>query len=1582
MESIEFQDGDNDSIIRAILDSGATVTIGGHRYLFLDLVPCYVIVVCANGNNMIAYWKGTMVVNEDSKRLRLPNSLFIPGCATLISASQITNTLKLKILLEDDGASLYRSIPDIVNDKPVLKTGKRISDKLWRMELSRVKQRPKQSTKAFAGYLSKLSVDTDPDVLHRRYGHISMVYLKKMFPFLKNHQSTKLCDACCAHAPRNAYRKSYKKDADGNIVNLVKDSTLVRLFREPETVSHVKQVKFTMETTACENIVSGEENKHEINNVNDEIGTKGFGRYFASDTKHCSVESIRGYKYLFIVVDIDTRVCMGFLGAHVDDFYPAIKTWLLNFYNKYQRLPSLWKFDQGGEFLNHEILKLFKKLGIIPKYSTTKQSNQNAHSESKFRVIWSTMLKMLAASGVPMPFWCYAVMYAIFILNHVPHRALNFKSPLDVAKFKRHDCLLHALGSAVWYTDITGDPKSTKLFRRRGILLGLSDLFMGYDILDIETGKVVQSRNIISDETCFPFLNALQPCKIQLEFGTWPSLFKTEKVSINVPDGVDEQGESKPKQVVHQPPSAITNTYKLLPPDIPELPPMIPFLPQLTPTVPQHLQAKTQAVPQLLQAKPQDLPETSIPPPTLPEPPFPDTPPSLPKCPLPVIEPIIYPTTPTIDPSTNVHDIDIDIPLRPKELTLEETISPIHNSTLQTPDKWSTNFWPIDTQHEVNNKTIPGNNTIELPIHSDNRLDKVVDEGFKRVKIKDITMDEPEQIPFKNDDAIELLIDNLKNENFAKQPIKVDPSKKQTKETVKSKRKDGKNIPKKFFFDVGEDTDGKVPIPRQFSEGNRASLKEANYEVEDILDMRIINGKTDYLVKWKSSHGNVWDEPTWQPARNCASARYFVERARGRYFKDILDKKTLQDTKMKLPPIIHRHNTRSRAARHLETIDENSANMITSDGKMKEKTKGRKAKRPSRKARRKRRKYFGYVPFTATEEEEADYVKAEEAYFTKPTNQASNGNDPESQTPGYQYDSDGKEFVKRERLPKPSTDHSNWHYLRHQPSIEECMHLAHDDIINHIEGDDDTLTAPKTRNMMLKDDHADEYIQAELVELAGIHKHGTFKSVIAPPGVTPITCRWVYDIKRNKDGSIEKFKARLVVHGYKQVAGIDFNKTFSSTTQIRTFRFLLALSTELDLDITQYDVSNAFLNGFLEEPVFMEYPPGYKPEEKDRVVKLIKALYGLKQASRVWQETLYSCLKQLNLVPCKSESGVLHCRSPDGKICIVFCWVDDLGICCNDKAFKERVIKVLNESFILKSLGELSHYVGIVVDKEKDGYSLHQGPYNSRMIKKYLDEVVRSAKVPANPNERLSVEDCPSENGAKPDYPYINATGSLLYSAICTRPDIFYAVMQLARFNSNPGETHVKASKQVLRYLNDDPSKGIKYTKTKDFDGKIRIIAYVDSDWAGCVDTRRSTMGYIIKVANGPTSWKSKTIKSLALSSCEAEFVALSEVCRELMWMCRFLDELGIQYHTPEIHCDSSSAIRWAEDPVQHQRNKHVELKYYYCRDLVTADKVRVFKVHTTLNCADIMTKPVGKQILDKLLPTAMGQTIIELQRS
>ena len=234
---------------------------------------------------------------------------------------------------------------------------------------------------------------------------------------------------------------------------------------------------------------------------------------------------------------------------------------------------------------------------------------------------------------------------------------------------------------------------------------------------------------------------------------------------------------------------------------------------------------------------------------------------------------------------------------------------------------------------------------------------------------------------------------------------------------------------------------------------------------------------------------------------------------------------------------------------------------------------------------------------------------------------------------------------------------------------------------------------------------------------------------------------------------------------------------------------------------------------------------------------------------------------------------------------------------------------------------------------------------------------------------------CPvtDEEKAEIKYPYISVTGTILYGALCTRPDIFFAVTQLARFNSNPGKDHVKASKQLLRYLSGTKEEGIRYTADKVFSGKIRITAYVDSDWAGCPDTRRSTMGYIIMISNGPVSWKSKMMPMVAQSSCEAEFMALSEVCRELMWICRFYDEIGIEYEVPTIFCDSQSAIHWAEDPIQHQRNKHIEIKYYYCRDVVAKDQVRLFYICTTIQLADPMTKPVGKQILDRLKPPMMG---------
>ena len=561
---------------------------------------------------------------------------------------------------------------------------------------------------------------------------------------------------------------------------------------------------------------------------------------------------------------------------------------------------------------------------------------------------------------------------------------------------------------------------------------------------------------------------------------------------------------------------------------------------------------------------------------------------------------------------------------------------------------------------------------------------------------------------------------------------------------------------------------------------------------------------------------------------------------------------------------------------------------------------------------------------------------------------------------------------------KKPPDFSN--HPRRTPTNQEVNSFIQESLEKVMERIGIDEEAPKNFNQMVKGKYEKEFREAMDVEIKSIMDHGTFEEVYCPEGVVPITCRWVYDFKRNEFGKVIKFKARLVVQGYKQQFGIDYEKTFSSTAQIRSFRIMVALSVLYDLPVYQYDIKNAFLNSKMDKEVFVHWPPGYEnliPKKKGTVAKLLKALYGLHQCSRLWQQTLYKALGEVGFVVCKTDSGVLHLKDSKGLFAgMITCWVDDLGLMVKDDKIRVKLEECLAKHFTISAKGLLKLYVGIVVEKGKDGsMTLHQEPYHEKAIKKFLEDSAKPYSVPGNPVKSLSRMDCPitEEEKRKIDYPYMNATGTQLYSAICTRPDIFFQTINLAKFNSNPGQIHVEASKNLFRYLKGTKGEGIKFKRPKNWDGRVEIKAFVDSDWAGCVDTRRSTIGFIIQIAGGPISWKSKTMKTIAQSSCEAEFMGLTEVCKELMWLCNFLEELGIPFHTPKIYCDSQSAIHWSEDPIEHARNKHMEVKYYYVRDCVTDGKVRIFKILTTYQLADMMTKPLEKQPLDRLKPAAMG---------
>ena len=553
---------------------------------------------------------------------------------------------------------------------------------------------------------------------------------------------------------------------------------------------------------------------------------------------------------------------------------------------------------------------------------------------------------------------------------------------------------------------------------------------------------------------------------------------------------------------------------------------------------------------------------------------------------------------------------------------------------------------------------------------------------------------------------------------------------------------------------------------------------------------------------------------------------------------------------------------------------------------------------------------------------------------------------------------------------------------------EEIIALAFDGIISLLsEVGDEFETAPENDREMLRGNRTKEFIEAEHKELFQIYSNGTVEIVICPKNRKPIPCRWVYDIKRNEHNEIVRFKARLVVQGFRQIEGIDFQKTFSSVAQLRTFRTLVALSIRFGLTITQYDISTAFLNADVDTEIFMKFPPRYPPDNDNEVFKLLKALYGLRQASRLWKEMLVGIFNDAGLKMCQSESGVVYSTKEDKslpiseRLCLVCIHVDDYGILTGNEQRRKEIESVMDRIFKVQKMGELKLYLGIVHESgvRADGRrtaKLHQGPYLERLVKKMNYDKATTAKTPDLPSVKQTVLDCPGEDDEKVEWPYISCTGSVMYAACGTRPDLARHVNSAARYNKNPGKNHVLFQKQGLKYIKGTTHRGLIFTEPLNIkDEKVDIMCFVDTDWAGCSDTRRSTVGFIIQICGGSVAWCSRLMKTLALSSCEAEFMGLTEVAREIMWFIRFFQEVGIEYNTPKIFCDSASAILWAEDPVQHQRNKHVELKYYFIRDLVGEEIVKLYKISGLNNPADPLTKVNTRSMVERLVPVIMGES-------
>ena len=481
------------------------------------------------------------------------------------------------------------------------------------------------------------------------------------------------------------------------------------------------------------------------------------------------------------------------------------------------------------------------------------------------------------------------------------------------------------------------------------------------------------------------------------------------------------------------------------------------------------------------------------------------------------------------------------------------------------------------------------------------------------------------------------------------------------------------------------------------------------------------------------------------------------------------------------------------------------------------------------------------------------------------------------------------------------------------------------------------------------------WMSAMQSEMDSIHKNGTWELCELPKGKNVIGTRWVYKIKRKPDGSIDRYKARLVAKGYAQQYGIDYEETFAPTSRMTTIRTVVALAAQRGWKMHQLDIKTAFLNGDLQEEVYVKQPPGFATKEKEHMVcRLHKALYGLKQAPRAWYEKIHKHLIALGFT-CSLIESTFYVRKDGPNLLVLVLYVDDILLTGSCDAKLDFLMADLQHTFEVTYLGLLSYYLGIQFVSVEGGMFMHQGKYVEKLLQRFDFEDCKPVYTPVETGFRFSVED---SSDAFDTSLYQQAVGCLIY-ACNTRPDIQYAVSQLSRFMHSPGTKHWQAVKRVFRYLRGTLSLGLFYGR----DTQPCLHAFTDSDWAGCYDTRVSTSGNCFFFGNSCISWLSKKQPTVATSSCEAEYRAVFTATVECIWLRRLLMDLCMEIEVAtRILTDSQSALAVARNPVFHARTKHIEVHYHYVRERFHAGDIDLVYVPTQDNVADIFTKALPRE--------------------
>ena len=527
-------------------------------------------------------------------------------------------------------------------------------------------------------------------------------------------------------------------------------------------------------------------------------------------------------------------------------------------------------------------------------------------------------------------------------------------------------------------------------------------------------------------------------------------------------------------------------------------------------------------------------------------------------------------------------------------------------------------------------------------------------------------------------------------------------------------------------------------------------------------------------------------------------------------------------------------------------------------------------------------------------------------------------------------------------------------------------------VVNYVE-----VKEPKSYTEAMKSNEAQEWKKAVNEELKALEDNQTWKIVTRKVGMKPLHSKFVFKIKQNAEGEIERYKARLVACGNEQVYGKDYLETFAPVMDLMTVRIILILSQLWNVAAKQGDVPNAYVRADSEEKfdIYMYIPKALTDRDPERdfegqVLQLQKSLYGLKQGGRLWNNLLDSVLIQNGYERCITEL-CLYVKAQGKDMTVIGIYVDDLLIVGTTDDTVKAAFKELNELKV-KDLGDINKFLGVIAERNDQGeYSLSQAKVIEEVLEKYKIMYAKPVLTPITQSYQDEEQgpSLPPEMNHKHEpslKSFQSLAGSLLWIMRCTRPDIAFALHAMTRKAHSPTRSDWNLGMRVLRYL--IKTKNFKLNLgIKNMDKILCLQAYSDADWAASKTDRKSVSGIVVMLNGAPIIWQSKKQSIVALSTMEAEYVAAVDAVKAMLGIYEMLTELKCEIKLPlVVYCDNQAAIAQLSNESSSGRSKHMDLRLKFVQDLVKKNKLKIDYVKTDEQLADFLTKPLTTQVFKR----------------